>query len=106
MNRFILFPLCAFTLLALSGGRAWGQKQSEPNVSGPDQWNSQKSTGKSYKKATKRNSTKQDNPSTGQTRRLGNTGDLTKNGNDVNGQRGEASNSKKSKGSENGSTSK
>jgi hypothetical protein len=80
----------------LSAGPAFSQKESERNVSGPAQWDSQKATGKSYKKGTKRNPTKQENPSTGQTKRLGNTADMTKNGNDVNGERGESKTQKKS----------
>jgi hypothetical protein len=89
-------------LSALLGaaGSGWAQQQSEKQVSGPDQMNSRKSTGKSYKKGTKKPSAKEENPSTGQNRRLGNTGDLTKNGDDVNGKRGERSNKRKTRSDE------
>jgi len=85
MNRYLVLTLIAAGVLA-------AQEQSEKQVSGPDQMNSHKSSGKSYKKGTKKPADKEKNPSTGQTRRLGNTGDLTKNGNDVNGKRAEGHN--------------
>jgi hypothetical protein len=93
MHKLLSF---LFAGLLLTAGPAFSQKESERNVSGPDQWDSQKPTGKSYKKGAKRNPTKQENPSTGQTKRLGNTADMTKKGNDVNGDRGESTNPKKS----------
>jgi hypothetical protein len=91
MNRCIVFSLIAVGISG-SAGPALAQKQSEKQVSGPEQMNSKKSTGKSYKRGTTKPSTKEKNPSTGQTRRLGNTGDLTKNGDDVNGKRAEKPN--------------
>ena len=95
MKRLMVCSLFAAGLLA-SVESAWAQKETEKQVSGPEQMNSQKSTGKSYKKGTKRPAAKEQNPSTGQTRRLGNTGDLTKNGDDVNGKRAEGSKKRKS----------
>jgi hypothetical protein len=89
MNRCIVLSLIAAGILG-SAGSAWAQEQSEKQVSGPAQTDSQKPTGKSYKKGSKKPSAKEKNPSTGQNRRLGNTGDLTKNGDDVNGKRAES----------------
>jgi hypothetical protein len=90
MNRCIaVFLVAAGTLTAASAARA--QEQSEKQVSGPEQMNSQRSTGKSYKKGTKKPDAKEKNPSTGQTHRHANSADLTKNGDDVNGKRGEGS---------------
>lgn len=95
MNRCIVLSVIAAGILG-SAASARAQEQSEKQVSGPEQMNPHKSTGKSYKKGTKKPSAKEKNPSTGQTRRLGNTGDLTKNGNDVNGKRAEGSGKQKS----------
>lgn len=90
MKRYIAVTLVAAGFLGATQ-KAWSQQQSEKQVSGPEQTNSQKSTGKSYKKGTKKPAAKENNPKTGQTHRLGNTGDLTKNGDDVNGRRAEGS---------------
>jgi hypothetical protein len=95
MNRCIVAFLITAGMMGASGA-ARAQEQSEKQVSGPEQMNPKKSTGKSYKKGTKKPSAKEKNPSTGQNRRLGNTGDLTKNGDDVNGKRGEKSSQRKS----------
>jgi hypothetical protein len=92
MNRCILASLLAAGLLS-AASTARAQEQSEKQVSGPEQMNSQKSTGKSYKKGTKKPDAKEKNPSTGQKHRHANSADLTKNGNDVNGKRGEGSGS-------------
>lgn len=86
----IAFSLVLTAVLAGTAAYARAQEQSEKQVSGPDQMSTKKPTGKSYKKGTKKPSAKQENPSTGQNKRLGNTGDLTKNGDDVNGKRAEA----------------
>ncbi len=99
MKRRVIGVLFSAAVLG-AVGPAGAQQQSEKQVPGPDQMNSRKSTGKSYKKATRKPSAKEENPSTGQNRRLGNTGDLTKNGNDVNGKRGERSSKSKAKSGE------
>ncbi len=80
---------------------AWSQQQSESTVSGPKQWEHQKSTGKSYKKRTKKTPITEQNPSTGQTRRLGNTATMTKNSADSGGSRAENTGDKKGKQSSN-----
>jgi hypothetical protein len=78
MNRFLL---CGFLLCSLElGSLSIAQQTKEPTVSGPAQEKPGGSTGKSYKAGSKRKTIKKKNPSTGQTRRLGNTGRLTKNG--------------------------
>lgn len=91
MNRCIAAFLIAAGTLTAAASTARAQEQSEKQVSGPEQMNSQKSTGKSYKKGTKKPDAKEQNPRTGQKHRHANTADLTKNGDDVNGKRGEDS---------------
>lgn len=73
MKRFMC---CGLLALSFCVG-AVPRQTSEPTVSGPAQENPKQPTGKSYKKDSKRKPIKNDNPSTGQTRRLGNTGHLT-----------------------------
>lgn len=90
MNRCIAaFLIAAGVLTAASRARA--QEQAQKQVSGPEQMDSQRSTGKSYKKGTKKPDAREKNPRTGQKRRHANSADLTKNGDDVNGKRGEGS---------------
>jgi hypothetical protein len=90
MNRCIVAALMATGILTVASN-ARAQEQAEKQVSGPEQMNSQRSTGKSYKKGTSKPAAKEKNPSTGQKRRHGNTANLTKNGDDVNGKRAEGS---------------
>jgi hypothetical protein len=95
MRRFSGVWACVAALL-LTAVPSWSQTQSESTVSGPKQWDHQKSTGKSYKKGTKKdNSIKEQNPSTGQTRRLGNTANMTKNSADSGGNRADKTGDKK-----------
>jgi hypothetical protein len=97
MNRCILACLIAGSVLT-TASNIRAQEQSEKQVSGPEQMNPHKPTGKSYKKGTNKLPAREKNPSTGQKRRHGNTADLTKNGDDVNGKRGEGSGATKQPG--------
>lgn len=76
---------CILCLAVLSAGMAVAgpqeqtqkSKDTQKTVSGPDQW--KKSKSKSHKKGTK-GTEKVDPSKTGQSRRLGNSGNLTKSG--------------------------
>jgi hypothetical protein len=72
------FRRCLLVFSLGIGTLAFAQTESEPTVSGPAQENPHKSTGKSYKKGTKRKPIKEKDPNTGQNRRLGNTARMTK----------------------------
>lgn len=72
------FRRCVLIVSLGIGTLAFAQTESEPTVSGPAQENPSKSTGKSYKKGTKRKPIEEKDPHTGQNRRLGNTARMTK----------------------------
>ena len=84
MTRSLQNVIClsAFAAgIALAGSQDQPQKRKDTmkTVSGPEQMNPKKHTGKSYKKGTK-GSVKVDGSNTGQSRRLGNSGNLTSSG--------------------------
>jgi hypothetical protein len=68
-------------VMVMAGPQEQNQKRkdTQKTVSGPDQLTPSKPTGKSYKKGMK-GTTKVDSSKTGQSRRLGNSGNLTSSG--------------------------
>lgn len=84
MTRSLRYMICLGTLvagIALAGAQDQTQKRqdTEKTVSGPAQMDPSKPTGKSYKKGTK-GTMKVDPSKTGQSRRLGNPGNVTSSG--------------------------
>ena len=85
----ILLTVSTALCLALAPAVSIAQNPADNQVSGPAQMQHSRSTGKSYKKGTRKQTPKLDDSKTGQTKRLGNTGDLTNKGDDASGKRAE-----------------
>jgi hypothetical protein len=82
MTRSLQNVICLTALAAgvmLAGPQDQKREDTQKTVSGPAQINPKKPTGKSYKKGTK-GTMKVDGSNTGQSRRLGNSGNLTSSG--------------------------
>jgi hypothetical protein len=82
MTRSLQNVICLVALAAgvmLAGPQDQKREDTQNTVSGPAQINPKKPTGKSYKKGTK-GTTKVDGSKTGQSRRLGNSGNVTSSG--------------------------